>query len=120
MTTERTPTGKFKKGTVPNPKGRPKKKPEPTVDQAVLAEIIAKADGDPLMIMELFLKNADKLALSVNEILRISREIAPYKRPKLSSIEQTTKEDRQITVQFTGIEAPMITPLLDVTNNDKI
>lgn len=118
MTTERTPTGKFKKGTVPNPKGRPKKKPEPTVDQAVLADIIAKADGDPLMIMELFLKNADKLALSVNEILRISREIAPYKKPKLSSIEQTTKEERSIMVQFTGIDAPSASPLIDVSTDE--
>lgn len=94
-------SGQFKKGVSGNPKGRPKKdKTKEARKAVVLAEIYAEAGGDPIKVMEGMLARGDVLELTVAEGLRIARDLAPYRKAKLSSVDTTVKEDKNVTVVF--------------------
>lgn len=99
--TGRTNKGTFKKGVSGNPSGRPKKdKAKEAKKAATLAEIYAEANGDPIKVMEGMLAHGDVLELTVSEGLKIARDLAPYRKAKLSSVDTTVKEDKQVTIVF--------------------
>lgn len=91
-----------------------------------MLEIQNEADGDPHKIMELMLKNFAVLGLKPMQVLGLADKLAPYIKPKLSSIDSTIKEDRQITVEFTTANTDLletdlradIKKLIDITDTE--
>lgn len=72
--------------------GRPPVKRMAEDAKKKMAEIFKEANGDPILIMQLMLKNGDSLHLDIPTTLRMARELAPYEKPKLASIEQKTTD----------------------------
>lgn len=68
--------------------GRPPVKRMAEEARKRMAEIFNEAQGDPVLLMQLMLKHGADLNLDIATTLRLARELAPYERPKLSSIEQ--------------------------------
>jgi hypothetical protein len=62
------------------------------------------------------LKNGADLGLDITTGLRLARELSPYMKPKLSSIEQKTTEERSIVVNFLGSDDE--NKLIDVKPED--
>jgi len=84
--------GKWKKGVSGNLNGRPKKA---KVNQDKLNEIYKEANGDPILFQKLVLQNGHDLALDLTVALKLAKELAPYEKPRLASIE--TKEEKTST-----------------------
>lgn len=112
-----TNSGQFKKGVSGNPRGRPKKdKAKEAQKMETLAAVYAEANGDPIKVMEGMLANGAVLELTVSEGLRIARDLAPYRKAKLSSVDTTVKEDKQVTVVFdNALAGPDMTLIEDET-----
>lgn len=87
------PRTAWKKGQTGNPNGRPPKK---RCNEEKLHEVYREANGDPILLQKLILTHAADLALDLTTALKLAKELSPYEKPKLSSIE--TKEDK--TVQY--------------------
>lgn len=73
-----------------NKGGRPAVKRKEREAKETLAQVLTEAEGDPIKVMQLMLKYGAKLNLDVTTALRMARELAPYEKPKLSSVEQKT------------------------------
>jgi hypothetical protein len=94
--------GKFKKGISGNYNGRPKSK---KVNQDKLNELFDSADGDPILFQKLVLQNGKHLALDLNTALKLAKELAPYEKPRLASVEQKVdKTTNFLIVDPTKIE----------------
>lgn len=81
--------GRWKKGESGNKNGRPKKT---KCDQNALNLIYEEANGDPIIFQKLVLQNGHRLGLDLTTALRLSKELAPYEKPKLSSVDTKNTE----------------------------
>lgn len=86
--------------TTGNKGGRPPTARKRAEQEDALKEIFVQADGDPILLMQLMLKNGHRLHLDVQTTLRMARELAPYEKPKLSSIEQRNIDTSPPTIIF--------------------
>lgn len=92
---EETKTSKKK-----NLGGRPPVKRMAEEARNKMAEVFNEANGDPVLLMQLMLKNGAALNLDIATALRMARELAPYERPKLSSIEQRNVDTSPPVIVF--------------------
>lgn len=89
----RTETGRFKKGQSGNMKGRPKKKPIPDVDNT-------QFKNNPMEALLYLLNNATSEA----EVFKYAKELMPYCKPKLSSIQSEIKQEKTVTIHIEGFQ----------------
>jgi len=86
--------GHWKKGVSGNPTGRPKTEKLTAADKKELKGIIDKKD-----ISELLGFMCER-ATTVNDAFRYVKEFAPYLAPKLQSIQNVSKVDNTITIEW--------------------
>lgn len=85
-------SGQFKKGQPSaNPAGRPRKKPIPDVDNT-------KFKDNPMEAL-LYLLNK---ATTEQDVFKYAKELMPYCKPKLSSIESQIKQEKTVTIHIEG------------------
>lgn len=90
----------FKKGETGNPNGRPAKNKLP-VPKKVLKQLKdAKSIEDKVEIAMNFLMENPS---TYDDMFRIIKEIAPYAKPKLSSIKSEIQQDTNINIRIEGI-----------------
>lgn len=90
--TKRTNKGTFAKGKSGNPSGRPKKVVEQPVENTY--------GDDPMKALLYLLENAR----TKDEVFKYSKELMPYCKPKLSSVQSEVKQERTVTIQIEGFQ----------------
>lgn len=101
-----------------NKGGRPPTARKRAESEAAMQEIFTQADGDPILIMQLMLKNGHKLGLDIQTTLRMARELAPYEKPKLSSIEQKNVDTSPPIIVFQNSDSTYTAPKLVGTESE--
>ena len=87
-------SGQFVKGQPSaNPAGRPKKKPLPDIETAQFKD-------NPMEALIYLLNNAT----SEQDVFKYAKELMPYCKPKLSSIESQVKQDKTVTIKIEGFQ----------------
>ncbi len=99
--TDRLDDGRFKKGVSGNPKGRPPVDKTKEARKLELLEMIdTMAGGNSVIVMELMLKHASELELSVSDRIRIAKDLAPYQKGKVATVNQEAEKDKTVTILF--------------------
>jgi hypothetical protein len=87
-------SGQFKKGQPSaNPKGRPKKKPVPDVDNTQFKD-------NPKKALLYLLNNAT----TEQDVFKYAKALIDYCEPKLSSIQSQVKQEKTVTIQIEGFQ----------------
>lgn len=108
MSSERNSKGVFVKGHKPISVGRISKKRKQEADrQKILNGLYAEANGDSMKLYELLLQNAHKLELKLNMVLKIMRDLTPYKEARKASVEMKTDAVTSFNIVYQSSETPI-------------
>lgn len=107
----RSEDGKFVKGQSGNPNGRPKKEKSTDLPK----DWKEKVDGKAVKALKLLLETAKDRY----EAKQLAKELAPYQNPKLSNIEATTTENRNIEIKWIPFDAIEESKVIEQVIDDK-